>query len=93
MFEEDDEQKIKSEDLPIFKKGEEIFDVVHKIGELIPEDNGHLQHVKAQMYSDAMMLTVKIAGAEGGGLYNLKMEAAAIIRKAARDLMVSNHSL
>jgi hypothetical protein len=45
------------------------------------------------MLSDAMQLTVKVAGATGAGLYDIKMEAAAIIRKAARDLMVQNHSL
>ena len=45
------------------------------------------------MLSDAAQLTVKVAGAEGGDIYDLRMEAAAIIRKAARDLMVSNHSL
>ena len=39
------------------------------------------------------MLTAKIAGAEGGDLYDLRMENAAVIRKAARDLMVQNQSL
>ncbi len=82
-----------TEKLPIYQKGEEIFDLVHQICDLIPEDNEHLQYVKAQMLGDAALLTVKIAGAEAGGLYDLKMENAAIIRKAARDLMVSNHSL
>lgn len=88
---EDDRKRVKK--LPIYKKGEEIFDVVSKICDLIPEDNNHLQHIKGQMLSDAMQLTIKVAGAEGGDLYDLRMEAAAIIRKAARDLMVSNHSL
>jgi len=45
------------------------------------------------MLSDAAQLTVKVAGAEAAGLYDLKMENAAIIRKAARDLMVQQHSL
>jgi len=36
---------------------------------------------------------VKIAGAEGVELYDLKMEAATFIRKAACDLKVMNHSL
>jgi hypothetical protein len=80
-------------ELPIYQKGEEIYEVTRKICDLIPEDNEHLQFLKGQMLSDAMMLTVKIAGAEGGDLYDLRMEAAAIIRKSARDLMVSNHSL
>jgi len=82
-----------TEKLPIYQKGEEIYELVHQICDLIPEDNEHLQYVKAQMLCDAALLTVKIAGAEAGSLYDLKMENAAIIRKAARDLMVSNHSL
>ena len=45
------------------------------------------------MLCDAALLSVKVAGAEAAGLYDLKMENAAIIRKAARDLMVQNHSL
>lgn len=89
----ENDNKMEAEDLPIYKKGKEIFDVVHQIGELIPEDNEHLQMVKADMYSDAAQLTIKIAGAHNVGLYDLKMEAAAIIRKAARDLLVINHTL
>ena len=88
-----DKRKNRVENLPIYKKGEEIYQVTRKICELIPEDNEHLQYVKGQMLADASLLTVKVAGAEGGDLYDLRMEAAAIIRKAARDLMVSNHSL
>jgi hypothetical protein len=81
------------EKLPIYKKGKEIFDMVRKITDLIPENDDYLQDVKAFMLSDAAQLTVKIAGAEAAGLYDLKMENAAIIRKAARDLMVQQHSL
>jgi hypothetical protein len=88
-----DKRKNRVENLPIYKKGEEIYQVTRKICDLIPEDNEHLQFVKGDMLADASLLTVKVAGAEGGDLYDLRMEAAAIIRKAARDLMVSNHSL
>jgi len=86
-------ENIDPESLPIFQKGQEIYDVVHKITELIPDDNEELQHIKEFMLLDASQLMVKFADAEGGGLYDLKMEAAAIIRKSARDLMVQNHSL
>jgi hypothetical protein len=89
----EEEDFINPKELAIYKKGKEIFDVVHQITELIPDDNEHLQHVKQFMLSDAAQLTVKIAGATRVGLYDLKMEAAAIIRKSARDLMVQNHSL
>jgi len=95
MFDNDDDfdDRVNPRELPIFKKGQEIFDVVHSICELIPDDDEHLAHVKAIMYEDAMMLTIKVAGAEGGQLYDIKMEAATIIRKAAMDLWVQNHSL
>lgn len=79
--------------LPIFKKGQEIYDVVKKITELIPDENEELQDVKEFMLLDASLLSVKVAGAEGGELYDLKMEAAAIIRKSAKDLQVQNHAL
>jgi hypothetical protein len=52
-----------------------------------------LGHVKSIMLEDAMMLTVKVAGAEAGQLYDIKMEAAAVIRKAALNLMIQNHTL
>ena len=88
------ESKIrKTKNLPIYKKGKEILDVVTQIGDLIPEDNEDLQYIKVQMFNDATLLIIKIAGAEGGNLYDIRMECAAIIRKAARDLMVTNYSL
>ncbi len=89
----DEEDKINARDLPIFKKGKEISEAVRQIGELIPEDNEILQDIKAQMYGDAALLFVKVGGAEAGDLYCIRMQAAAIIRKAANDLMVQNHSL
>jgi hypothetical protein len=79
--------------LPIYKKGTEISDMVSRIGDLIPENDEHLQEIKGWMMFDAAQLCVKVAGAESGGLYDLKMEAAAIIRKSAHDLILQYHSL
>lgn len=93
MYNNDDEERINPKELPLFKKGQEIFEVVDQICQLIPDDNEMLGHVKGVMYEDAMLLTVKIAGAEGGQLYDIKMEAATIIRKAAMELMIQNHAL
>jgi hypothetical protein len=86
-------EEMNPENLPIYKKGQEIYKVVKEITDLIPEENEILQDIKMQMLSDAAMLTVKIAGAEAGDLYDIRLENAAIIRKAANDLMVQNHSL
>ena len=89
----DDELRSDPKALPLYKKGMEIFDVVRQIGELIPDDDNPLAHVKQVMLEDAMMLTVKVAGATGANLYDLKMEGATIIRKSAMNLMIQNHSL
>lgn len=95
MYDNEDHEFRKFEKLPIYQKAEEIFEVVKQIADLIPENdtNSHLLDVKHQMLGDAMTIMAKIAGAEGGDLYDLRMENAAIIRKAARDLMVTKHSL
>lgn len=93
MYSDDDDGIGNPENLLIYRKGKEILDMVIKISDLIPEDNEILMDIKGCMLCDAAMLTVKIAGAEAADLYDLKMENAAIIRKAARDLMVQQHSL
>ncbi|MCF8357857.1 MAG: hypothetical protein K9H26_03810 [Prolixibacteraceae bacterium] len=94
MFDDDEEnERINPKELPLYKKGQEIFEVVDQICQLISDDDVHLGEIKRIMYEDAMLLTVKIAGAEGGDLYDIRMEAATIIRKAAMELMIQNHSL
>ena len=82
-------------ELPIYKKAEEIYQVVKQIADLIPDDTSkrNLLFVKEELLITASTIMAKIAGAEGGDLYDLRMENAAIIRKAARDLMVTKHSL
>ena len=93
MNSDEEDDIARTERLPIYQKGKEIFGIVSKITALIPENDEYLKDVKASMLFDAAQLTVKVAGAEAAGLYDLKMENAAIIRKAACDLMVQQHSL
>lgn len=52
------ERSINPADLPIFKKGKEIYEVVERICQLIPDDNEYLQHTKFDMLNDAALLTV-----------------------------------
>ncbi|TRX48809.1 hypothetical protein FNH22_28395 [Fulvivirga sp. M361] len=92
MFDDEDDYS-KPEQLPIYKKGREIFDIVKTLTDLIPDDNEHLLTTKGFMLEDAANLTVKVAGAEGADLFDIRMEAATIIRKSARDLIVQLNSL
>ena len=61
-----DELRIDPQTLPIIKKGMKIFEVVRQIGKLIPDDDEPLAHVRQVILEDALILTVKVAGARGG---------------------------
>ena len=80
--------------LPIYKKAEEIYQLTDALIKTFPTDNEFLQETTLRfMLEDAMIILAKITSAEAVELYDLKMENAAIIRKAARELYVSVGSL
>jgi hypothetical protein len=81
------------EKLLLYQKGREILAITEKIVSLIEEDDEILSSLKEYMMLDAAQLTVKVAGAEAADLYDLRMENATIIRKAARDLQAHLSSL
>ena len=76
----------------IYRKAEEILEIVEELVELVPKDNEILMDVASATLSQAMLLLVNIRGAEAGDLYDIRMERAAIIRKAARDIYIAKHS-
>ena len=78
----------KLNDMPLYQKAMEILKMVERITNLVPEEQEILSEVAGNMYSDALQIPAKIAGASGIDLYDLKMENAAIIRKCARDIYV-----
>jgi len=81
------------EKMPLFRKGKEIQDVVCMIASLIDDEDEELGWMKQFMLEDAYILTAKIANAEGGDLYCIRMENAALIRKAGNSLKLHIHSL
>ena len=78
---------------PLLQKAFEILQLTMGLEKIIPEDNEYLQATKGFMLENAYLLPVKVSGAEAVDLYDLKMEYATIIRKAARDLFVQAGSL
>ncbi|GGK68515.1 hypothetical protein ACD591_17180 [Rufibacter glacialis] len=84
---EDDEGFTVPEQLPLYQKGREIYSLTKKIAGLIEEEDEVLSSLKECMLFDASLLTVKVAGAEAADLYDLRMENATFIRKAALDLL------
>ena len=96
MFEGESDDEIPSyRTLPIYIKSTEIFELTNKIVEYINDaiekrsDDAKMKmaefYVK-DLLENAIIIPAKIAGATGAGLYDLKMENAAIIRKAGREI-------
>jgi hypothetical protein len=82
----------KVQNLPIFKKAEEIRHIVEAILKYIPEEKDFFQ-VGPFMFENACIIGAKIAGAEGGDLYFIRMECAVQIKVAARDLLTRTNML
>ena len=96
MFDDDDDYEStadKVEKMPIYQKGREIVDLVRNIADLIDDEKGELGFTKGLMLEDAYMLTAKIVNAEGGDMYAIRMENAAIIRRAGNNLKLHIHTL
>jgi hypothetical protein len=76
----------KTQQLPIYQKAELLFQLVESLAASLPENNELLQSMKDIMRADAMLLPAKIAGAEAGNIYSIRMQNAAIIRFHAMSL-------
>ena len=87
----------KFEEAPIYKKAMVIWDLAHRIAEVAAKTKSNidlgterdiLEDYAGYIMEDASKIAPKIAGAWGDQIYDIKMENAAIIRKAARELSV-----
>jgi hypothetical protein len=78
--------------LPVFRKAKELLDVVQTIVEIIDEEKDEMR-VGQLMLENAMLIPAKIAGAEGGDLYSIRLDNATLIKLAARDIMVQTNEL
>ena len=83
----------RTQQMPLYKKGEEIMKIVAAMLELVPEGSEELEETVRWMNESAMTMCVKISGAEGGDMYDIRMECATLIRKAAHELIINLHSL
>lgn len=105
---EESDNHFKFEDAPLYKKAMQLSNLVDRIVEPIEKDDltdtneqephkemltHFFQASKDQMLHNALIIPAKIAGAHGAGLYDLKMENATIIRKAARELITDARGL
>jgi hypothetical protein len=74
--------------LPIYQKSMLITQLVDSLMGAIPEEDKFLTETKHLILQDAFVLSAKIAGAEGGDFYSIRMQNAAIIREHTISLYI-----
>ena len=88
--------------LPVFQSARTILKLVEHLVESIPAEECGFNHAYAlamfdhhtsNLMKNALLISVKIAGAEGGAAYDQKMENATLIRKAANDIITDTKGL
>jgi hypothetical protein len=72
--------------LPVFKKAKELLELAEAIVEAIKEDDKK-EWLAGEIVGNAMLIQAKIANAEGGGLYSLRMQNAVLIRYAVYNML------
>ena len=95
MFDDEDLPREDYRESEIFKKAEEIRNLVERIISVDVEDGtaeaefekSWFKSNQEYLRNNSHIICAKIAGAYGDMLYDIKMENAAIIRKAARELI------
>lgn len=86
------EEKKRIDQLPIMMKAREIFEITCTLIDIIDEGADVLM-LRHRMMESACCLGPKIAGAEAGELYTLRMENAVLIKMNARDLQAQTSLL
>jgi hypothetical protein len=86
------EESKRVENLPITKKGEDLFKTINSLIATIDEEKDILRH-RETLFENITIINAKIRGAEAGDLYTLRMENAVIIKVHARSIITATSSL
>lgn len=90
----ENEDHFNFENSEIYKKADDIYKLCYQLSILCKHYEGEneelLKGYGQQIAENGFLIPTKIAGAYGADLYDLKMENAALIRKAARDILVAS---
>jgi len=78
--------QIDPQELPIYKKGKEIYDLIDQICQVIENNELSLGKIKDDMLNTTRLLSIKVVDVECDRNFDSKIESAAIIRRAAREL-------
>ncbi len=81
----------------LYEKWRQVYTLVEALLSILePNDEApetYLEDMRQMIRADAMLVCAKIAGAEAGDIYVVRMENAAIIRTAANSVYISMSGL
>lgn len=80
-------EHLRINNLPVMKKARHLYVLVRAVVETLPDEDDMAAHFREIMLTDAATLGAKIATAEGGDFYTLRMENAVLVKVAARNLL------
>jgi hypothetical protein len=86
------EESKRVENLPITKKGEDLFKTINSLIATFDEEKDMLR-CRDTLFEDIAIINAKIRGAEAGDLYTLRMENAVIIKVHARSIISTTSGL
>lgn len=86
------EERKRVENLPITKKGKDLFKTINSLIATIDEEKDILRH-RETLFEDIAIINAKIRGAEAGDLYTLRMENAVLIKVHARSIITITSGL
>ncbi len=86
------EERRRVENLPITKKGKEIFETVSSLIATIDLEKDKFRYQET-LFEDIAIINAKIRGAEAGDLYTLRMENAVLIKVHARSIITITSGL
>ncbi len=77
----------------IMIKAKQIYDLVYALTDTFTENDDLTSHYREIMLGDAGIIVSKIAGAESGDIYTLRMENAVQVKVAAKNLLAQTSGL
>lgn len=92
-FKEIRKEHLRIYSMPIMLKAKQIYDLVSALVETFLDEDDLIYHYREIMLSDASLLCAKIAGAESGDMYTLRMENAVLVKISAKNLLVQTSGL
>ena len=81
----------------LYNKWRQVYTLVEALLSILEPNEetpeAYLENMKEMIRNDAMLVCVKISGAEAGDMYTLRMENASLIRTAANSVYISMSGL